>query len=63
MESIIPLHREYWLKPQDYLYRFYNASEIYRGQTGVSTGGVSTLADGAAAQNFKAIDVLGMQMN
>ena len=28
-------------------------------QTGVSTGGVSsTLADGAAAQNFKAIDVL-----
>jgi hypothetical protein len=47
-------------KPQDYLYWFYNASEIYQWvQTGVSTGGVSsTLADGAAAQNFKAIDVL-----
>ena len=47
-------------KPQDYLYWFYNASEIFQWvQTGVSTGGVtSTLADGAPAQSFKSIDVL-----
>ena len=46
--------------PQDYLYWFYNASEIFQWvQTGVSTGGVtSTLADGAPAQNFKSLDVL-----
>ena len=47
-------------KPQDYLYWFYNASEIFQWvQTAVSTGGVtSTLADGAPAQSFKSIDVL-----
>lgn len=47
-------------EPQGYLYWFYNASEIYQWiQTGVSTGGVSSsIADGAAAQNFRSIDVL-----